>query len=301
MGSPLVNGMLRAVTLNGVILLATVTDMGRSGGAAPDPARKAWSEAMSLPSEADTAWYHQKIDRAGRSIADFDAEVYRFAAGDYQQALEQEAAGALGADARKAMVDRVVAYTGLPPSAFAKSLAVPRPEFAKEILADRGLDVGTYDSRYGFHARADAADPVADDPALARTFPIWTAAMEQLLHDQLAVKVDRPYAEIHWRDLLAKWDFKHRAFPPADTYAVELARSMRRVEGMKVLVTAGYYDLVAPAAAARHDLEAAGAPQDRLTFKTYEGGHDLYNGAAADALADDIRAFVLSASTSPAR
>jgi carboxypeptidase C (cathepsin A) len=301
MGSPLGNGMLRAVTLNGVILLATVTDMGRAAGATPDPARKAWSAAMSLPSEADTAWYHRKVDRAGRSIADFDAEVYRFAAGDYRQALEQEAAGALGADARKAIVDKLTGYTGLPASAFARSLAIPRPEFAKEILADRGLDVGTYDSRYALPARADAVDPVADDPALSRTFPIWTAAMEQLLHVELAVKVDRPYAEIHWRDLLAKWDFKQRVFPPAETYAIELARSMRRVEGMKVFVTAGYYDLVAPAAAARRDFEAAGAPPDRLTFKTYEGGHDLYNGGAADALADDIRAFIVSASISQPR
>jgi carboxypeptidase C (cathepsin A) len=294
MGSPLGNGMLHGVTLNGVILLGTVADLDDTPQGAD--AKSQWGAAMSLPSEADTAWYHRKIDRAGRSIADFDAEVTRFAANDYRDALQKETAGTLTPDARQAMVARLVAYTGLPTAAFAKSLTITRPAYAKEVLANRSLDVGTYDSRFTAPARADAADPVADDPNLARTFPIWTAAMEELMHDKLGVTVDRPYAVIHWRDLLFSWDFKRHNKGPVYTYAEDLARAMRRVDGMRVFATGGYYDMVTPAAAAQHAFEAAGAPSDRLTFKIYEGGHDLYDGDAADPLADDIRAFIVSAS-----
>ena len=36
-------------------------------------------QALTLPAMADTAWYHQKIDRKGRDLETFHQEVLAFA------------------------------------------------------------------------------------------------------------------------------------------------------------------------------------------------------------------------------
>lgn len=299
LGGPYTNGVLRGITLDGIILLATVFDLGQpaeAGGAGDvqgsEGTGPAWTAALQLPSQAATAWYHATIDREGRSIAEFHEEVSRFATTDYVDALRREASGTLADDERVAIVSRLTAYTGLPAAAFEEDLAITGQRFATLVLADRGLDVGLYDSRFTFSAARYAAGPVADDPALSRSMPAYVAAFHQLLRDKLGVRMDRPYGTIVWRDLLANWDMTGELAEPGLSFATDLASAMRRVPGMRVLVTAGYHDLVTPAAAARHALDLADVPGD-VRFEIYEGGHELYVEAeTATVLADDIRALL---------
>ena len=144
MGGPTYLGVMRGITVNGVILLGTMLEnpSGQPNGDANV------REALNLPAMADTAWYHGVIDRAGRSLEAFHEEVTRFAMSEYAAALGKEKAGILAAPERSAVVAELSNYTGLAPVEFKQSLVIQPGEFAAKVLAGRGLEVGKYDSRY---------------------------------------------------------------------------------------------------------------------------------------------------------
>jgi hypothetical protein len=177
MGGPTYPGLLRAITLNGTISLVNGLGLGGIGADGPGPA---WTAAMAFPNQALAAWYHQSIDRKGRSLAQFYEEATRFAFGDYVDALRREADKSLTPDQRTAIVARIGEFTGLGAAALQKSLSLDEWAFSKAALADRGLTVGVYDSRFTFRQAGSGGDPVADDPALGRFFPVLTGAFLEL-------------------------------------------------------------------------------------------------------------------------
>lgn len=292
MGGPLYVGYMRGITLNGVVLLGTTLGARNASGEAGAAEMR---QALALPALADTAWHHGKIDRRGRSLEDFHQEVVAFARGDYVQALQKDKAGQLGAADRAAIGARLAAYTGLPASAYDKSLVVPDAEFARRLLADRGLQVGVYDSRYTLPLAGSGADPVADDPAMGRYVPGFIAAFHQMVADDLGVVMDRPYGAIVWRDLLPAWNWERRGVPPGQSFATDLAVAMRRTEKLRVLVASGYYDLSTHSAPAEYAIEQAGLPRDRVMLRRYASGHMLYLGDTAGAFADDVRTLIRDA------
>lgn len=295
-GGPGVPGYLRGLTLNGVVVL--VNGLGYAIGS--EGIGPIWLAATDLPNFAATAWYHQKIDRRGRSLETFYEEATQFALSGYADALRKEADGKLEAGERADVVRRITELTGLPATAFATKLALPREDFARLLLADRDLDVSVYDSRHTYPHGRGGGDPVADDASLARTMPVLTGAFLDVEHSKLGVSMDRPFAAIRWRDLLAKWNFKRRAwtdYRPGDrNNAEELAAAMNRNDRMVALVATGYYDLLSSPAQARFVTRRAGMPADRTILKAYEGGHEPYVDDTRAILAQDIRQLVRRAS-----
>jgi carboxypeptidase C (cathepsin A) len=293
MGGPMYVGLMRGITLNGVVLLGTT--LGPRPGQ-PGSEGLEMRQALSLPALADTAWAHGRVDRKGRSIEAYHQELVRFARTDYVEALRQERGGTLEPEARAAMVARLSAYTGLPDAAFAKSLAVSDAEFSRHLLADRGLQVGIYDSRYTLPLAGSGGDPVGDDPAMGRYVPGFVAAFHQMLAGDLKVDMKRPYGAIVWKDLLPAWNWNRGGVPEGQSFATDLAVAMRRNEKLRVLVASGYYDLATHAAPAEYSIEQAGLPADRTTLRRYESGHMLYLGDTAAAFANDVRALIRQAS-----
>ncbi|MGZ8313203.1 MAG: S10 family serine carboxypeptidase-like protein, partial [Allosphingosinicella sp.] len=96
MGGPLYSGVMRGITVDGIVLLGVVlnnigTPPAPAGPAtAPDP-----RAGLFLPSFATTAWYHNRIDRAGRSVAEIYDEASRYGAGEYADAVHRLGAGTL--------------------------------------------------------------------------------------------------------------------------------------------------------------------------------------------------------------
>jgi carboxypeptidase C (cathepsin A) len=297
MGGPVYGGVMRGITLNGVVLLGTT--IGGSLGGAPEPKNYDGPEmrtALSLPALADTAWYHNKIDRKGRSLQAYDQEVTTFARTDYFNALKKASANTLSDEERTAMAARLMSYTGLPAATFDKDLKVQLQPMANHLLSERGLSVGAYDSRYTLPSAHSFNEPVTDDPAMTLYVPGFVAAFQQMLHDDLKVNMERPYGSIVWSGLNSKWNWKRTGTPEGLAYADELVTSMRRTPGMHLLVASGYYDLVTTPASARYQLEKADPPKDRTEFKAYESGHMLYLGDTAQSFSDDVRKLVLTAS-----
>ncbi|MFO1402766.1 MAG: hypothetical protein U1F30_16395 [Steroidobacteraceae bacterium] len=306
MGGPTYPGNLRAITLNGTIIL--VNGLGMGLGA--DGLSPAWNAATAFPNQALAAWYHQSIDRKGRTLEQFYDEATRFALGDYVAALRKEADKSLPADERTAIVARIGEYTGLPAAALEKSLSLDEWTFSKVALASRGLTVGVYDSRFTFTQAGGGGDPVADDPALGRFFPVLTGAFLDNEHAKLGVRMDRPFFAIHWRDLLTHWNYQHRGnwlgtggtdadYRPKKyaTNAEELAAAMNRNDHLYALVATGYYDMLMSPAQARYTTEQAGIPKDRLVLVNYEAGHEPYvDPAAGVKVANAIRELIRKAS-----
>jgi carboxypeptidase C (cathepsin A) len=293
MGGPMYVGLMRGITLNGVVLLGTTlgarTGQGEAGGAE-------MRQALSLPALADAAWYHGKVDRKGRTIEAYHQEVLAFAKGDYLEALRKAKAGTLSPAERTAMAERLGAYTGLPSTAYEKTLRIQDGDFTQRLLAGNGLQLGTYDARYTLPLAGSGGDPVADDPAMGRYVPGFVSAFHQMLSDDLHVQMDRPYGAIVWKDLLPAWNWNRAGVPEGQSFAADLATAMRRNETLRVLVASGYYDLSTHSAPAEYSIEQARLPADRVMLRRYASGHMLYLGDTAEAFANDVRTLIRQAS-----
>lgn len=291
MGGPLYVGQMRGITLNGIILAGATLGPRE----APPPEGAELRQALGLPALADAAWYHGKVDRRGLTLEAWHAEADAFARGDYAEALRRDKAGMLPPAERAAIVARLVAYTGLPPAAWEKTLRVSDAEFGRLLLADQGLQIGAYDARYTLPLANSGGDPVGDDPAMGRYVPGFVAAFHQMAAQDLQVRMDRPYWAITWRDLLPSWNWKRTGVPEGQSFAKDLAVAMRRNEKLRVMLASGYYDLTTHAAPAEHALEQAGAPRDRVMIRRYPSGHMLYLGGTAEAFAKDVRDLIRQA------
>lgn len=287
MGGPLYNGVMRGITVNGVILVAGGFG-DRDSPNAPD------SATLTLPSLAVTAWYHNKIDRKQRSAAQVYAEAKAFAASEYAVALGKLGNGGLSDAEKNGLARKLQDYSGLPADAWLRAnLRVPMQEFRKQILASQGLEVGAYDSRYTLPLAGAGFDPVADDPAMSRYVPGFVAAFNMMLRDHLKVEMPVAYSPITFT-MGFGWDDSRAGLPPGQSVAVDLANAMRRTPALRVMVANGYYDMGAMPAAAQSQMERGGLPLDRVTFKNYESGHMLYLGGTADLFAEDVRTFVMA-------
>lgn len=288
-GGPMGTGRMDGVTLNGVILLGQAMDMSR-GGSADD---RDYAEA--LPTLAATACYFGK-GPAGCTAEGQAAAARAFTAGVYVEALY--AGSRLAQAERVAIADKLSRLTGLPRAFILDhDLRVDARAFARALLADRGLQLGAYDARYTLPLSPNGNDPVADDPAMGQYVPGFVAALNLYMRRELGAALDRPYEAIAFRTVNARWDYGYGpGIPVGRNYGDDLGVAMRRNPELRLMVGAGYYDLVTTLGAAEYTVAHSGIPLERTRFHYYESGHMPYLGEEARlALARDVRAFVTGA------
>jgi carboxypeptidase C (cathepsin A) len=287
-GGPMETGRMNGVTLNGVILLGQAMDMSR-GGSADDR-----EYANALPTLAATACYFGK-GPAGCTAEGQAAAARAFVAQHYVEALY--AGSTLPAAERDKIADGLAALTGLSRSfVLDHDLRVDSRAFAMALLAERGKQLGAYDARYTLPLSPNGNDPVADDPAMGQYVTGFVAALNLYMRDQLGTALDIPYEAIAFRTVNAKWDYGYGpGVPVGRNYADDLAVAMRRNPDLRLMVGAGYYDLVTTLGAAEYTVAHSGIPADRTQFHYYQSGHMPYLGETARvALARDVRAFVMA-------
>jgi carboxypeptidase C (cathepsin A) len=285
---------MRGITVDGIILLGVALNAGlRPAPNTAPPAGPNQEVGLPLPGLAATAWYHQRIDRAGRTAEQIYGEAKTFAANEYANAIAQLNAGTISGEEKTRIASRLAALTGLSAETWLRSnLQISPPSFLKQILADQGLDAGLYDSRYTMKSANSGGDPVSDDPAMGKYVPGFVAAFHDMLHRDLKVEMPIPYGSIVWEGLNFKWNYSRVGVPAGQAYAVDLATAMRRNEKLRVLVASGYFDLVTPPAGAENQIKQGKLPADRVTYRNYESGHMLYLGDTAESFANDVRAFI---------
>jgi carboxypeptidase C (cathepsin A) len=269
------------VNLSGLILLGSAIGTGDG-----ENNYEGVEETLTLlPTAAATNWYH---NRPTDDLAAFVEACYAFCREAYASALFQ---GDFLPEVQKdAVAEKVAYFSGLSKALVLElNLRIKKMDYLKQVLKDRGLEVGLYDSRFTLPLNKDFSMPrmVADDAAQAQFAAPFVAALSGPMKQALGITFDRKFygsantAGKNWK----RTSYRHAA--------KALYASMRRNPRMNVLFCSGYYDMQCKMGEARYMMSHAGLPLNRVRHAVYPSGHMSYLGdAGAEAFAADVRAMV---------
>ncbi|MGB8010058.1 MAG: hypothetical protein WCF68_00475 [Terriglobales bacterium] len=246
------------------------------------------SFAVSLPTLAALAWYHQKVDRKGETLEQFVNEAWRFADTDYLTALFQ---GSVIAPAeRDRIAKRLEEFSGISEAYYREhELRISKEQYRGELLKDRGLLLGRNDGRY---VAPMTKKGLADDPSSVITAP-FQRLFGEYVHNDLKVDWPDQYILMATSDDLEAWKWGGNG-PFSDwPYSDRLLVVMKANPRFHVLIGNGYHDTQTTVGAAEYAVRQAGWPAGRATLSYYEGGHMAYTvEGSARKFTDDIRALV---------
>lgn len=286
-------GNLTDLSFDGVLLIALAADM---------PGRE-MPYVASLPTMAAGAWWHNRIDRAGRTVAQVFDEAVNFARTDYVSALIQ--GGSLPPAERHRIAQRMSALVGLSAEFIEqKDLRLSKNDWMFNLLKDRQLRTGLLDVTVTGPLE-EGAEGAIDDPALgavpkrapgqaasppptpAQIGPLPSPVLREYLTKELKFPATEPYYGVNF-SVNAAWDYEQRANP-----FEALAATMRANPNLRLFWAAGYYDLTTPAYAGRYTLDQAGIPGQQLVARYFAGPHGVYDTLENRALfANAVRDFV---------
>lgn len=282
---------LDGVALNGVILISTALDVRifLSGLPGNDLAY-----ATSLPTYAATAAYHGVLPEAPTDLGAFLTKVEDFASTEYLTALFQ--GDSLSEERQAALAAELHRFTGLEEEYLLRShLRVPVGRFLKELLRDRGETLGVHDTRFRGHDPDEAGEGVDRDPFIPAVAGPFVTAVNAYLVDDLGVDMDRAY-EVFSEEAGGTWK---RARDQQWVFAgfllttEPLAREAEANRDFRIFSASGMHDLTTSYYGIEYTFDHSGVPRDRLTLKTYPGGHMMYlNEASLAQLSADLRAFI---------
>ncbi len=277
------------IALNGVILISTVLDFGiRRDGPA-----NSLQYAHVLPTLAADAWYHKKLPAdLQKDLRATLKEVENWANTDYLAALNK--GDELTPLERKAIIEKLARYTSLEPRDIEESdLRIDEGRFVRELLRDKKLLIGQYDGRLTGPA------PLGDvggefDPSGSYVRPPITATFAHYIRNELGYKTDMGYNVLGG---IMSWDWG-RGNHYSDTTSL-LRNAFVKNPHLKVMVCAGYYDVVTPFAAVEYTFHHMGLHpemQRNVSWQFYEAGHMMYIDREQHAkLKRDAAEFIKSA------
>ncbi len=283
------------VAVAGVLLISQAMDYT---GSTPYVDNNYISTVTYVLTMAATAWYHGKVDRAGRTLEAFLDEVRAFAIDEYLPALFR--GSSLDKASEQAIAEKLAGYLGLDVGYVLRSrLRVNSNRFVKELLRDEGLAVGRLDGRYTADEIDDISERPSFDAASSAISTAFSVAIHQHLSEQLKVKLDRPY-HVSGPEVSKNWVWDRTLSkggePNYVNTAGDLADALSYNPTLRVLVASGYYDYATPFFDAEYTLYRHGIDMDRVTMTYYEAGHMMYvHEPSLAAVADDIRTFITSA------
>jgi carboxypeptidase C (cathepsin A) len=271
------------VMLNGVILQSSILNFGLDYGNGDPIGGGDWAYVFYLPTEAATAWYHNKIPNKPADLGSFLATVKQFAMGEYLDALYK--GDKLGESERDDVIRKLSYFTGVSPQYVRLSnIRIPYDRFENELLRNQGYTVGRLDSRYQTWNldRASIEGPPWDPTDSSIDGP-YTTAINQYLREDLKYNPPIPYRTQVYDIIYASggndgWDFSHNHRYPTNT-APDLADTMAQNPSMKVFSANGYYDFATPTFATdytlRH-LNLSPTLQNNISYGYYQAGHMIY-------------------------
>lgn len=245
------------------------------------------SYAVSLPTLAALAWYHQKVDHAGKTFEQFEKDAWQFAQTDYLTALFQ---GSGIAPAEKDRIaKRLEEFSGIPAAYYRDhDLRISKEEYRGLLLKDRGLLLGRNDGRY---VAPMTNKGLAPDPS-DRIMPAFQHLFLDYIHKDLAVDWPEEYVLLKGTEL-DQWKWGGSG-PFADwPYSDRLLKVMKANPRFHVLIGNGYHDTQTTVGAAEYAVRQSGWPESRATLSYYEGGHMAYTvERSAKKFTDDIRILI---------
>jgi carboxypeptidase C (cathepsin A) len=281
---------------NGVMLVAV----------APDLQGREMPFVASLPTMAAGAWYHQRIDRAGRTVEQVYDGALDFARTDYVAALIQ--GSSLPAADKRAIAERMSKFVGLPAALIeAENLRISKNTWMFNLLKDKELRTGLLDVRVTAKLEPGALGDL-DDPALGVVPPrapgaaaggapptpqsvgaVESPAVGAYLTKELKYPSTDPYYGVNFL-VNSQWNREgmRNAFEG-------FAETMKADPNLRLYWSGGLYDLTTPAYAAAYTFDQVGAPSERVTGALFPGPHGVYDGEENLArFNQSVRDFVLA-------
>ncbi len=290
------------VALNGIVLLSSILNFSLDYGNGEPNANGDWPFVLYLPTEAATAWYHNKVRNKPASLSAYVSQVEQFAMGPYLDALYQ--GNHLSASQRNSVASRLAGYLGIPLSYVLESnLRVPYDRYQTELLRGQDVVFGRLDSRYTTYSlQAGSNEGPPWDPTDSSIDAPYTAAINSYLRDDLKYTTPLQYRPNIYDIIYASgpegWDFTHDRSAVTNV-APDLAATMSQNPSMKVFSANGYYDFATPLFATvytLHHLQIAPRLQQNISFGFYESGHMVYlNDSALAQFKSDLSRWYDSA------
>lgn len=282
------------MNLNGLVMVSPFLNAGTGiDGEGLDVPHVAY-----FPTLAATAWYHGLVKDRPASIAEYMAEVERFAREEYAPALLR---GYLLPEAeRKAIAVKLARYTGTTSTYWERAdLRVSHVQFLQELQRDNRLIAGRIDSRFVGPAVNPLAETMDYDPFFPAIGPAYTAAFLDYMHGELKFGREENY-RVSAFDI--DWSWQHETpgkkgwMSPVPNTVPDLALALTMNPGLHVLVQQGWYDLATPFLATRMDLEHLNITADarkRIQLEFYEAGHMMYvHEPSLRKFRDDLVGFI---------
>ena len=257
--------------LNGVMLVSSILDFATVDFT---PGHDL-AYVLHLPSYAAVAWYHGRL-AGDRSLHEVRAEAEAFADGEYSRALHL--GSRLPEAERLEVAETFSRLTGLSTEFVLRhDLRVPLWRYCNELLAAEGRIVGRLDGRFTAAPRVgDSSDAPEFDPSMSAIQGPYTAAINQLLHQELGFHSDLPYEVLTSR----VWPWNYKEFENRHVRVSDSLRlAMHQNPHLKVYVASGYYDFATPYHATRHTFDHLGLDAGlRVNIREhfYEAGHMMY-------------------------
>jgi carboxypeptidase C (cathepsin A) len=260
----------RGIAFNGVILISATLNLETIWSRSDDLVY-----ALELPTYAADAWYHKKVaaDLQKRELRAFLKEVEGFAMGEYSTALNK--GDALPANERKAVVDKLMRYTGLEARYIEQSnLRYDVQHFTRELLREKNQQIGRLDGRLTGPSSLNVGETSEFDPSNTLIAPPFTAVFTNYIRTELGYKTDLHY---YVSGGIQPWDWQvQNGF--GDTTSL-LRNAFAKNPYLKVMVAAGYFDLATPYFAIEHTFNHMGLNPEmhkNVSWAYYQSGHMLY-------------------------
>jgi carboxypeptidase C (cathepsin A) len=247
------------------------------------------------------AWFHNKIDRRGRSVEQIFGEANQFARGPYADALAE--GDALPAKESHDISEKLSSLIGLPADLIEQNkLRVSDNLYMFNLLKDKGLRTGLLDTRVTDTLRTNAAGGI-DDPALGVVTPqangavptpesvgaVVSPTVGRYVSEELKFQTTEPYYGVNFKANVA-WDYHGPNNSEEETTAAILSRAMASDSKLRLFTVGGYFDLNATDGSGFVD---AGIPTARYTQMMLPGPHEVYEGEENHkAFNDAVRRFV---------
>jgi carboxypeptidase C (cathepsin A) len=292
----------RDVDFNGVILLSQILNFTLDSDVPQINPGVDIAYQLVLPTYAATAWYHHKLPEQHPDLKSFVTEVEHFAMNDYALALE--AGSSLPADQRRAIVEKLHQYTGLPTAYIEKAdMRINGGEFEKNLQDENGLTTGRLDTRFSGPTFDPLSKEADYDPQSAAISSAYVSVFNDYVRKDLKFGEGRLYkSEID----TGHWNLEHKQpgmgspYPGIANVMPDLATAMKYNPQLKVLLNAGYYDLATPFFQGVYEMQHLPMSQDlqkNIEYQQYESGHMVYaHEASLKAIHDNTAAFIVNSS-----
>ncbi|MBK8806141.1 MAG: peptidase S10 [Bacteroidales bacterium] len=227
----------------------------------------------SLPAFTATALYHNKLNVSlSTNIKETIAKAEDFALNGYATALLK--ADLLSPEKKMDIAKQYAEFTGLNADyIYNSNLRVPSYRFRKELLRDKGISVGRFDSRLTIHQEDLITDYESNDPSYHRIMAAFGTSFNAYVRNELQYTNNLPFkvlSDVH------PWKFGDGKFLDVTG---DLRESIIKNPAMKVWVANGIYDLATTYFSTEYAIHHLNLPLDlkpNLSKTYYMAGHMMY-------------------------